>query len=168
MHEAKSAKNVQDPFGRVGDAMSRQVIVLSPDMQASEAAELLADREVSGGPVVREGLVIGVVTLRDLLDVKGRARATSGPFPRGDQRLVVRTVADVMTRQVVTADEDWPLARAIVVMDEAGVNRLPVVDDAGRPVGILTRADVIHTMARAFWRHGGAEPNSGRPAFEPG
>jgi CBS domain-containing protein len=48
----------------------------------------------------------------------------------------------------VVASVDWSLARAGLAMDEAGVNRLPVVDAAGRPVGILTRDDLIGALAR--------------------
>jgi CBS domain-containing protein len=40
------------------------------------------------------------------------------------------------------------LIDAVALMDEGGVNRLPVVDEAGRPVGILARDDVIQTLAR--------------------
>jgi CBS domain-containing protein len=57
-------------------------------------------------------------------------------------------VADPMTAEPVVAGADWPLAKAGLAMDEAGINRLPVVDAAGRPVGMLTRDDLISALAR--------------------
>ena len=48
----------------------------------------------------------------------------------------------------MTARPDWPLAQAVTVMEEAGINRLPVVDTADWPTGILTRDDVLRVLAR--------------------
>jgi CBS domain-containing protein len=53
-----------------------------------------------------------------------------------------------MTAEPVTARADAPLAEAVLSMDRAGVNRVPVVDAGGRPVGILTRDDVLRVLAR--------------------
>jgi CBS domain-containing protein len=53
-----------------------------------------------------------------------------------------------MTAQPATARPDWPLVQAILVMEQRGINRLPVVDAGGRPVGILTRDDVLRVLAR--------------------
>jgi CBS domain-containing protein len=47
----------------------------------------------------------------------------------------------------VTAQPDWPLVRALRTMLVNGVNRLPVVDRAGRPLGVLTRDDVLRAVA---------------------
>jgi predicted transcriptional regulator len=47
----------------------------------------------------------------------------------------------------VTAKPDWPLVRAVRTMLVNGVNRLPVVDRAGRSLGVLTRDDVLRTVA---------------------
>jgi CBS domain-containing protein len=55
-----------------------------------------------------------------------------------------------MTAEPVTARVDSGLAEAVLSMDEAGVNRIPVVDSGGRPVGIVTRDDVLHVLARGI------------------
>jgi CBS domain-containing protein len=52
-----------------------------------------------------------------------------------------------MTGEPVTAQPDWPLVRALGMMLVNGVNRLPVVDRAGRPLGVLTRDDVLRAVA---------------------
>jgi CBS domain-containing protein len=70
----------------------------------------------------------------------------------------------------VVAGADWPLARAGMAMDEAGINRLPVVDAAGRPVGILTRDDLISALARRLresLRYEEPARSARRPAMVP-
>ena len=47
----------------------------------------------------------------------------------------------------MTAQRDWPLVRALRTMLVNGVNRLPVVDRGGRPLGVLTRDDVLRAVA---------------------
>jgi CBS domain-containing protein len=96
------------------------------------ALRRLEHTQVSGAPVVDRGRVVGVVTLRDLL---------APALPDGEVR-------EVMTAEPVTARADWPLAQVVVAMERAGVNRVPVVDVHGRPVGILTRDDVLRVLAR--------------------
>ena len=53
-----------------------------------------------------------------------------------------------MTGGAVMADPEWPLTHAAVVMEAAGVNRLPVVDALERPIGMLTRDDIVRALAR--------------------
>ena len=59
-----------------------------------------------------------------------------------------------MTAEPVTAGADSALAEAVLSMDQAGVNRIPVVDAAGRPAGILTRDDVLRALARRIRKLG--------------
>jgi CBS domain-containing protein len=54
-----------------------------------------------------------------------------------------------MTQSVIVAAQDDRLADAVVRMDDARVDRLPVVDRDGRPVGILAREDVVRAVSRA-------------------
>ena len=78
--------------------------------------------------------VVGVVTLRDLLGpvlADGPAQ-TTGPFHRHEHQLTGYQVRELMTAEPVTAGADSALAKAVLAMDQAGVNRIPVVD-LGRP-----------------------------------
>lgn len=150
-------------LGEVGSAMTAHVITFEPDVRASDAALRLSAEGFAGAPVVDQGRVVGVISLRDLLMREGHlAPQTSGPFLRGERHLANLCVGDVMTREVVTIHHREPLVHAIEVMDSEGVNRLPVVDDDDRVVGILARDDVIGAIARAVreLEHVGVHPGA--------
>ena len=55
-----------------------------------------------------------------------------------------------MSHTVIVASPDEPLGAAVVKMDDAGVDRLPLVDDDGRPVGIVAREDIVRALAYAL------------------
>jgi CBS domain-containing protein len=138
-------------LGMVGEAMTREVVLLAADMTAEMALHRLDEKAVSGAPVVDHGRVVGVVTRRDLTvptlldDPSGFAALV--PERRRD-RLSALRVSELMSEEPVTARPDGMLVGAVRSMLEAGVNRLPVVDPAGRPLGVLTRDDVLLAVAR--------------------
>jgi CBS-domain-containing membrane protein len=102
--------------------------------------------------------------MKDLMARAGiHAAAYSGPFHRFEHRLAGVEVAEVMSRDVVAARTDWPLMRAVETMGRREVHRLPVVDEGGCLVGILTRDDVLRRLARA----GAGFPAATRSQLEP-
>jgi CBS domain-containing protein len=150
-------------LGTVGEAMTAEVLVLHAATPADVAMRRLEHSQVSGAPVVDHGRVVGVVTLRDLLVpllAEGPVH-TTGPFHRHEQHLRGLQVRELMTAEPVTAPADGTLAEAVLAMDAAGINRVPVVDRAGRPAGILTRDDVLGVLARRIRQlHPTAPPGS--------
>jgi CBS domain-containing membrane protein len=165
----QGAKALEDLLGTVGEAMTGEVVALAADLAADVALRRLEGAGVSGAPVVKAGRVVGVVTLRDLLASASVPPPvmTSGPFLRREHLLSRFRVAELMTFEPVTARADWPLGRAVLAMDEVGVNRLPVVDADGRPVGILTRDDVVSALARRLRTGGRAEGTAPEPEPPP-
>ena len=135
-------------LGTVADAMQRDLVTLAPRMKGSAAARLLHERGITGAPVVDHGRLVGVFTLSDLMEPAGPTWKTTGPFLRHEHTLAAVEVADMMTKDVITADPGWPLTHAATVMEVARVNRLPVVDALERPVGMLTRHDIVRAVAK--------------------
>jgi CBS domain-containing protein len=161
------ATTLERLLGTVGEAMTGKVVALQADTPADVAARRLEHLQVSGAPVLEHGRVVGVVTLRDLLVpvlVDGSVQ-TTGPFHRHEHQLTGYRVRELMTAEPVCARADAALAEAVLSMDQAGVNRVPVVDTAGRPVGILTRDDVLRVLARGIRQLG--LPAGRRPQMEP-
>jgi predicted transcriptional regulator len=144
-------------LGTVGEAMTRDVVLLAADLTAVMALRRLDEKAVSGAPVVEHGRVVGVITRRDLLvpvllDNPAGSSAVGVAWHRS--RLDGLRVRDLMSGEPVTGEPDWPLVQAVRTMIVHGVNRLPVVDQAGRSLGVLTRDDVLGAVAGCWDRQG--------------
>ena len=139
-----------------GSIMSRPVVAVEQGMALVQAAGLLAERQVSGAPVVdTEGEIVGVVSEKDFLKEMG-----FGAKPSFMQiathclhnnscmigRLRNRTIGDIMTRPPITGNPEMRIGEISTLFTERSVNRLPIADARNRPVGIVTRTD----LARAF------------------
>jgi CBS domain-containing protein len=144
---------------RVEDIMTNLVVMLYPNDSIHDAASRLARNRISGAPVVEEGKVVGIVSEADLI----YALAPPAPVRRNGSlldlfSLIVRAkprwhaenkrVEDVMVRNVITIHPGASVWTAASVMDAHGVKRLPVVDDEDQLVGVLSRADLVKTLAR--------------------
>jgi CBS domain-containing protein len=135
-------------LGTVDDSMTRDVVLLAADMTAEMALRRLDRKAVSGAPVVDHGRVVGVVTRRDLLVPTLLDNPADAHAPSSRARLSGLRVHDLMSTEPVSVEPDCPLVQAVRRMVGHGVNRLPVVDGAGRPIGVLTRDDVLSAVAR--------------------
>lgn len=134
----------------VRDVMSRPVVTVPPQTSVLSTAALLSGHGYTALPVVDDdGRLVGVVTEADLL--RGRLHHDPRSPLLGaelDVPLPPATVGEVMSRDVVTVVPWCDLADAAARMAQLGLRSLPVVD-AGAVVGIVTRRDVVATLARA-------------------
>jgi CBS domain-containing protein len=141
----------------VGHVMRREVHTVAPDTTVRQAATMLLQLGIKSLPVVDpDGRPVGIVTLGDLLRRAGVSLRPSMVGGIGDsdvneylQRLTTgdRTCRDVMTSEVVTVHPDVPLVDAIWLVTRHHVKRLPVVDADGHVVGIVSRDDLLRTLA---------------------
>ncbi len=138
---------------RIADVMTTKVLTVTPETSLKEVAELLAARGISGLPVVDgDGQVLGVVSEADILQ-KERRYAKRTKLDRmlhrhdgDDTKRNATTAAEAMTSPAVTVKGSRRVDVAASLMLDRKVNRLPVVDEQGLLVGIVTRADLV----RAF------------------
>lgn len=141
---------------KVADVMSRGVLSVAPCDPVRRAAELMLRYGVSGFPVLDQGKLVGMITQGDFLrraetgTERHRARfadllANSGWLADEYVRSHARTVADVMTCDVVTVSADAALSHAAELMIRHHVNRLPVVSANG-VIGIISRVDLLHAF----------------------
>ncbi|MEU5129652.1 CBS domain-containing protein [Streptomyces mobaraensis] len=147
----------------VGEIMTSEVAHARPDTPHRDLVTLLRLRRVSGVPVVdHDDKVIGVVSEADLLRLRtdGTGAGHRGrwpglpplvPVPRrlgaGAARAPV-TAAALMSTPAVTVHPYQRAADAARVMDRHHVNRLPVVDEEDRLIGIVTRHDLLRVFVR--------------------
>jgi CBS domain-containing protein len=134
-------------LGTVGAAMTRDVVLLAANMSAEMALRRLDQKAVSGAPVMDHGQVAGVITRRDLLVPTLLDDPSNDQGPGRWTRLTGLKVSDLMSHEPVTAEPNCPVVQAVRTMLHHGVNRLPVVDHAGKPLGVLTRDDVLRVVA---------------------
>jgi len=111
---------------KVSEIMSRPVIAVTPETAIKTAAELLVERAISALPVLdSNGRLLGIVSEADLLPIETRpdprSQATPLPPTAGS---APQTVADVMTRRVVTVTVDTEVSQAARIMISAGAKRL--------------------------------------------
>lgn len=153
-----------DDFGlrlRAREIMSRDIVTLRPEMPLREAVELLVARGQRAAPVVdAEGRVRGIVTNGDIIERGGLRWRVEMLRVLTHETLAEalatvedeRTVADVMTEDVVTIKPETTLAEAAHTMVSRGLKRLPVVGPDGVLVGMVSRVDLLQTRSEAYPR----------------
>lgn len=148
------------PHLTVADVMTREVVWVHPDTPLQEIVTLLIDRAIRSVPVVdAQRHVIGILTDGDLL----RRGALDLPTPiQRELPLVERAnhvaalgvqphrAADLMTPNPTTLSQTTPLAQAAALMADHTLKRMPVVDNEGRLVGMISRSDLLKTVAEGL------------------
>jgi CBS-domain-containing membrane protein len=131
----------------VRDVMSRPVVTVVPYASVRAAAAVLTDRGFTALPVVdHDGQLVGIVTEADLLRKRVRHDARSPLF--GAELAAgapPSRVADVMTVDVFTARPLTDVADLVDQMRAHGIRSVPIVDDGGAVVGIVSRRDGLDT-----------------------
>jgi CBS domain-containing protein len=140
----------------VGDVMTQNVISISKYESVVSVANILAEKNISGLPVVdKESRVIGIITQADILSMVGVGREHTFKdllkYMLGEplhERKIGDHVGDIMTAPALTIKPEASIAEAVRIMDEKRIRRLTVVDEQGRLIGILTRADVLKAVIK--------------------
>jgi CBS domain-containing protein len=143
---------------RASDVMTCNVISVTPDMTVRDAARVFTAHHISGAPVLDdEGRVIGMISEGDLLrrvEIGTDTRKRSSWFDlfaaTHEAIDYIKThalkVRDVMTTDVVTVGAAAPLCEVASILETRRIKRVPVMD-AGRVVGIVSRANLIQALA---------------------
>lgn len=140
------------------DVMTARVAAIGPGATVRDAARLMIERGVSGLPVIDEDeRVIGMVTEGDLVRRRELGTEREGSWwlvalaegaARDYRKANAVTVRDVMTRPVFGVRPSATLRVVAKLMQQRGIKRVPVLE-AGRLVGIVSRADLVRRLARA-------------------
>ncbi|MZF86022.1 CBS domain-containing protein [Streptomyces sp. SID5643] len=146
---------------KVGALMTADVVRAEYGTPFKEVARLLAEHRISGLPVVDDDeKVLGVISETDVMARQAETRDPSEPRwllrrPRwtpGSRarrtKAQARTAGQLMSRPAITVHSDATVAEAARVMAQHRVERLPVVDDEERLVGIVTRRDLLEVFLR--------------------
>ncbi|PZH20814.1 hypothetical protein C1I97_01175 [Streptomyces sp. NTH33] len=145
---------------KIGSVMTDEVVRAEYGTPFKEVARLLADHRISGLPVVDDDEhVIGVISETDLITRQAQAADRREPgrhlralltktARRRAARTKARTAGQLMTEPPVTVHADDTIVAAARTMAERHVERLPVIDEEDRLVGIVTRRDLLRVFLR--------------------
>jgi CBS domain-containing protein len=143
---------------KAADVMTAHVISVAPDDSILRCVRLMLEYRISGLPVVdAKGNLVGVVTEGDFLRRTEAGTERKRPrwleFITGPGRLADeyvrshgRKVAEVMTPDPITVDEDAPVEDVVRLMEQRRIKRLPVMR-GNNVVGIVSRANLLHALA---------------------
>ncbi len=152
---------------KVEEIMVKDVISFKPEDPIHYAAWSLRKRRISGAPVVKGDKIVGVVSERDIMRLLEEQNIhvnlfLPSPFDLVELPIKMKhqldeiteiigktaktPVEEIMTKKVVTVPKDATVAEVAKIMGDRKINRLPVVDENGSLVGIVTRGDVIGTL----------------------
>ena len=107
--------------------MTEKPITIFPDATMAQAAELMAENDISGLPVERDGEILGMITSRDMVRY----------FADQD---IKATVGDLMSRNVLNVHRHHTIGHVLDEMNVQGASRAMVYEDNETPVGIITRS----------------------------
>ncbi|MCQ5375465.1 MAG: CBS domain-containing protein [Methanomassiliicoccales archaeon] len=125
---------------RVRDVMTKDVIAINEDTSIKDLKALFDKYDYNGFPVVRDGYLVGIVTKLDLLKTISPGKSVS---KTNLLKLFAERVDEIMRRAVISINVDDDLKKAVEYMVEFKLRSLPVVDDEGKLVGMISRRDIM-------------------------
>jgi CBS domain-containing protein len=134
----------------VRDVMTSPAITVTPQTSVKEGLRMLDQHRVTALPVVgRDGRLLGIVSEADLLHDAVRHDDRTHLIPQEHTHShVPRKVEDVMSTLSMTVGPESDLSEAVDLMTGTAVKSLPVVE-RGHVVGVVSRSDVVHLLARS-------------------
>jgi len=145
---------------KVADIMTRAVVSVRPEARVGEIARVFREHSLSGIPVVTEdGDLVGIITELDLVTRHARPQMPAflpllGAYVPLNQkkyqeslRRITGVVAeDIMTTPVTTISPDASIEDLATMMVSNRANPLPVMDEQGRMIGIVSRTDILRVL----------------------
>jgi len=144
---------------KVSEIMTKQVATIPADFTLIETAKFLAERKISGAPVInKEGKLEGIISEKDLfkalypshaefyetpgvwLDLDKLEESTAGSAHK--------SIKDFMSRQVVTVNKDTSVMQVGSMMLVRGIHRIVIVSQENNIEGIVTRQDIYKTILK--------------------
>jgi CBS domain-containing protein len=150
---------------KASSVMNTSVISISSEALLENVVKVLADKKISGLPVVdADNKLVGIITETDIVKFATKLHVvpvigTSGwisphmdvsdmnKFKKGFELLGNTKVKKVMSKKPVTVTEDININEIARLMKKKNINRIPVMDKEGRIAGIIARADLVNFLA---------------------
>jgi len=139
--------------------MTKDVLTVNINSNVEEVAQLLINHKISGVPVVNNGKLVGIISEGDLVFQQKELRAPAfitlfdGILQIGRQKFYdeikkfsAYKVEDLMTKEVISVKLETEVNQIATIMINKNINRLPVIDNDDKVLGIISRHDIIKHM----------------------
>jgi CBS domain-containing protein len=128
----------------VRDWMSKPVVVVDPDSSVKYALTLMRRRKIHSVVVAmpEKNLTYGIVTSTDIRD----KIAAAGRNP------AETTVREIMSGPIITGNPNWTLMECSQVMQKKNIHHLPIADESGALIGIISATDIFIAVEEAGWQ----------------
>jgi len=133
----------------VEEIMTRNVIKVKPDDNLSYVVQLLSEKNISGLPVVEGNKFVGVISESDIIKIIG-SKSLLELDTLGLKKLKYIKVSEAMNKRPIAIYEKAKVSKAADLMNKYDISRLPVINESGELVGIVTRKDIIKGISRDF------------------
>jgi len=132
----------------VKDWMTTPVITVSPSTSISNVHQIMKERGVRRLPVLEHDRLVGIVTLGDVREASPSDATTLSIWELN--YLWAQLVAEkVMTRKVTTIEQNKSILDAAQLMLDLKISGLPVLDDKGNLVGMITESDIFRMLVKS-------------------
>lgn len=142
------------------DIMTKEVITVAEETTVKAVGKLFVEKKISGVPVVdAEGKLKGILSEGDLVYQQkpinpplfitlfdGIIQLDRKEFWEDVNKVAARTAGELMTKNVITADENTTVEEIAKLMINKKVNRIPIVNSANQVIGIVSRHDIVRGM----------------------
>ncbi|MBN2403509.1 MAG: CBS domain-containing protein [Spirochaetes bacterium] len=138
--EAIKISNDREPILHAYTIMKFPVLTLNPEISVTDAWNFLKEKGVSHMPVLsKENKIIGILSDKDLLEFLCIIDCNK-------KDIALKTVVDVMTKKVITSGKFTDIRRIAKAMFENHIGTMPIVDESGYIIGIVTRSDILYAL----------------------
>lgn len=134
----------------VKDWMTRNVVTITSETSLPEAHRLMSDHQIRRLPVLDKGRLVGIVTRGDVREAEPSDASTLSIWEM-NYLLAKLKVKKIMTHEPITIQADNTIGEAAQLMLENKISGLPVVDDTGHIIGIITESDIFREVVHN-WR----------------
>jgi CBS domain-containing protein len=146
----------------VAEVMTSPPLTVKPETPLKEAIKIIVENKISGLPVIdNNGQLVGILSESDLMWQETGIEPppyimildsliyleNPSRYEKEIHKALGQTVGEVMSDQPISIKPDQSLKEAAHILHEKKIRRLPVLDDSGKVIGILTQGDIIRTMA---------------------
>jgi CBS domain-containing protein len=129
----------------VSEIMTKNVVTCSPDDEVDNIWRLMQEKRFAGLPIVRKGKLVGIVTMKDLLE--SGAVLPTFESQKGRHRASPK-VSSIMKTGVTAVEPQTKVIKVAKVMVSKNIGRVPVKDKDGKLIGIVDREDVVRILVK--------------------